>query len=122
MVPQRQTSPAGRSVGLFCNRIAVERNFLGLISLVAALTALICDGIRSIVDQTLYISTVGSIRENIPQSWFAALQPTIEQLAAVWHEVFQPYFLKQPVWLVLAIIGAISMWAKEEAADRTRAR
>jgi hypothetical protein len=96
--------------------------FLGLMSLVAALTALICDGIRSIVDQTLYISTVGSVCENIPQSWFAALQPAIEQLADVWYEVIQPYFLKQPVWLVLAIIGAILIWAKEETSNRTRAR
>jgi hypothetical protein len=90
--------------------------FLGLMSLVAALTALICDGIRSIVDQTLYISTVGT------QSWFMALQSAIERLAGVWHEAIQPYLLKQPAWLVLAIIGAILIWAKEETSNRTRAR
>jgi hypothetical protein len=96
--------------------------FVGFVSLAIAFASLTYDGARSIAGETVYISSVGSIWENIPQSSLVALQPTIEQLAAVWHEVLQPYFLKQPVWLVLAIIGAISMWAKEEAADRTRAR
>jgi hypothetical protein len=94
----------------------------GLMSLAAALTSLVYDGIRSIVGQTVYISSVGSIWENIPQSWLAALQPAVERLADAWHGVIQPYFLKQPAWLVLAIIGAILIWAKEEAADRTRTR
>jgi hypothetical protein len=67
--------------------------------------------LRSIAGETVYISSVGSIWENISQSSLVALRPAVEQLAAVWHEVLQPYFLKQPVWLVLAIIGAILMWA-----------
>jgi hypothetical protein len=36
--------------------------------------------------------------------------------------MIQPYFLEQPVWLVLGIAGAILMWAKEESTDRTRER
>ena len=60
--------------------------------------------------------------ENIPRSWLAALQPVVERLALLWCDVLRPYFLKQPVWLVLGIVGAILLWAKEEATDRTRER
>jgi hypothetical protein len=54
-------------------------------SLVAAFAWLVYDGTRSIVGQTLYISSAGSVWENIPQSWLAALQPAVERLADVWH-------------------------------------
>jgi hypothetical protein len=33
------------------------------------------------------------------------VQPAVERRANVWHGIIQPNFLKQPVWLVLAIIG-----------------
>jgi hypothetical protein len=70
---------------------------------------LVYDGTKSIADQTLFISSVGSTWENIHQSSLAALQPTIERLAGTWgwQGVIQPYFLKQPVSLVLAIVGGI---------------
>ena len=83
-------------------------------SLAAALTSLVYDGIRSIVGQTVYISSVNSTWENIPHSWLAALPPTVERLADAWHGVIQPYFPKRPVWLVLAVIGGILIWAKEK--------
>jgi hypothetical protein len=44
----------------------------------------------------------------------------LERLTDAWHEIIQPYFLKQPVWLVLAIVGAVLMWAKEEVSARAR--
>ena len=96
--------------------------FIGRVSLAAAVTSLIYDGLKSIVDQTVYISSVGLIWENIPQSWVAALQPALEWLADVWQGVIQSYLLEQPAWLVLGIIGAMMVWTKEEAADRTRTR
>jgi len=39
----------------------------------------------------------------------SSLQPTVERLGGIWawQDVVQPYFLDQPVWLVLAIVGAI---------------
>ena len=80
--------------------------FVGLLVLAVALGWLTYDGIRSMVGDTAYTS-IGSIWENIPQSVCAALQSTVERLTDVWHEVVQPYFLKQPVWLALAVIGAI---------------
>jgi hypothetical protein len=75
--------------------------FVGLLALTGALTWLVRWSLRPV-----YISSVGSIWENISQSGLG-LQSAIDRLADVWHEVIQPYFLKQPVWLVLAIIGAI---------------
>jgi hypothetical protein len=40
---------------------------------------------------------MATIWENIPQSERAAVESAFERLADVWHEVVQPYFLKQPV-------------------------
>ena len=95
--------------------------FVGLVSLAAALASLVYDGVRSVVGQTVSFSSVGSVWENIPQNaLLAVLQPAVERLADVWHEVIQPYFLKQPVWLVLGIIGAILIWAKEEAVAQSQ--
>ena len=96
--------------------------FIGLISLTAALTYFIYDGARSFMNQTVQISSVGSTWENIPQSWLAWLQPVIERLGDVWYGDVQPYLLKQPVWLVLAIVGAVLIWAKEEVSARARRR
>lgn len=96
--------------------------FIGLISLTAALTYFIYDGARSFMYQTVQISSVGSTWENIPKSWLAWLQPAIERLGDVWRGDIQPYFLKQPVWLVLAIVGAVLIWAKEEVSARARRR
>jgi hypothetical protein len=80
--------------------------FVGLLLLAAALGWLTYDGIGSMAGEMAYTS-IGSIWEHIPQSERAALQWAVERLADVWHEVVQPYFLKQPVWLALAVIGAI---------------
>jgi hypothetical protein len=96
--------------------------FVGLLSLTAAAAALGYDGATSVFARSMYVSSVGSVWENIPRSWLAALQPAVERLALVWCDVLQPYFLKQPVWLVLGIVGATLLWAKEEATDRTRER
>jgi hypothetical protein len=83
--------------------------FVGLLSLALGFIFLVHDGTKSIADQTLYISSVGSIWENVHQNSLLALQPMVERLAGtwVWGGVVQPYFLQQPVSLVLAVIGAI---------------
>ncbi|HEY7666274.1 MAG TPA: hypothetical protein VH934_24410 [Xanthobacteraceae bacterium] len=83
--------------------------FLGLVSLALGFLFLVHDGTKSIADQTVYISSVGSTWENIHQSSLAALQPAVERAAGswVWNGVVEPYFLKQPISLVLAILGAV---------------
>jgi len=91
-------------------------------ALTAAVTSFIYDGIRSFMNQTVQISSVGSAWENIPKSWLAWLQPVIQRLGDVWHGDIQPYFLNQPVWLMLAIVGAVLIWAKEEVTASARMR
>ncbi len=83
--------------------------FVGLVSLALGFLFLVHDGTKSIADQTVYISSVGATWDNIHQSSLSALQPAVEELAGawVWNDVIQPYFLQQPVSLVLAIIGAL---------------
>jgi hypothetical protein len=83
--------------------------FVGLLSLALGFIFLVYDGTKSIADQTIYISSVGSTWSNIHQSSLTALQPEVELRAGawVWQGLVQPYFLDQPVSLVLAVIGAI---------------
>jgi hypothetical protein len=83
--------------------------FVGLLSLALGFIFLVYDGTKSIADQTIYISSVGSTWSNIHQSSLTALQPEVERRAGawVWQGLVQPYFLDQPVSLVLAVIGAI---------------
>jgi hypothetical protein len=73
--------------------------FAGLVALALGFIFLVHDGTKSIADQTLYVH----------QSSLAALQPVVERYAGTWgwQGVVKPYFLDQPVSLVLAIIGAI---------------
>jgi hypothetical protein len=83
--------------------------FFGLLMLALGFIFVVYDGAKTIVDQTWFISSVGSVWDNIHQSSLAALQPMVERLGGpwVWQGVIQPYFLKQPVSLVLVIVGAI---------------
>lgn len=83
--------------------------FVGLVLLALGFLFLVHDGTKSIADQTVYISSVGATWDNIHQSSLTALQPAVEGLAGawVWNGVIQPYFLKQPISLVLAIVGGI---------------
>src|SRR6516164_1101446 len=113
--------PLGRREGWAMIRFLCR--FVGLVSLTAAVTSLIYDGVRSFVNQTLHFSSVGSAWADIPKGWFAPLvHPAVERLAEVWDGEIQPYIFKQPVWLVLGILGAVLLWAKEEARARAHAR
>jgi hypothetical protein len=83
--------------------------FLGLLLLALGFIFLVYDGTKSIADQTLYLSTVGSAWANIHQSSLSALQPLVDRLVGhwFWQGVLQRYFLDQPAFLVLAIVGGI---------------
>jgi hypothetical protein len=95
---------------------------VGFLSLAAAAAALASDGAPSVFAESLYVSSVGAVWEHIPGSWLATLHLAVERLARFWQEMIQPYFLQQPVWLVLGIAGATLLWAKEESTNRTRER
>jgi hypothetical protein len=83
--------------------------FLGLLLLALAFIFVVYDGTKSIADQTLYISTVGTTWANIHQNSLSALQPVVERAIGswFWQTVVLHYFLEQPAALVLGIIGAI---------------
>src|SRR5262245_21370971 len=83
--------------------------FIGLLLLALGFIFLVHDGTKSIADQTLYLSSVGSTWSNIHQSSLSALQPMVERLIGAWgwQGVIKPYFLEQPVSLVFAIVGAL---------------
>ena len=83
--------------------------FVGLLLLALGFIFLVYDGTKSIADQMLYVSNVSSIWASIHQSSLTALEPTVQRLAGewAWRAVVQPYFLEQPVALVLALLGAI---------------
>jgi glucose uptake protein GlcU len=83
--------------------------FVGLVLLALGFLFPVHDGTKSIADQTVYTVGVGATWDNIHQSSLTALQPAVEGLAGawVWNGVIQPYFLKQPISLVLAIVGGI---------------
>ena len=83
--------------------------FLGLLSLALGFIFLVYDGTKSIADQTVYISSVESTWSNVHQSSLTSLQPEIERRAGTWawEGLVKPYFLDQPVSLVLAVIGSI---------------
>ena len=51
--------------------------FAGLVALALGFIFLVHDGTKSIADQTLYLSSVGSTWENVHQSSLAALQPVV---------------------------------------------
>ncbi len=83
--------------------------FIGLLLLALAFIFLVYDGTKSIADQNLYVSSVGTIWANIHQSSLLLLQPAVERHLTpwLWQGVIQPYFLEQPVWVVLGILGAL---------------
>jgi hypothetical protein len=100
--------------------------FIGLVTLTLAFLFLVHDGTKSIADQTIYISKMGSTWENINPSSLSALEHSVEKLAgaSVWNDLIQPYFLKQPTSLVIAIVGALFVLLGENKrrANRPRAR
>jgi hypothetical protein len=83
--------------------------FVGLLLLALGFIFLVHDGTKSIADQTLYLSTVGSTWANVHQTSLSGLQPLVERLVGhwFWQGMVQRYFLEQPVSLVLAIVGGI---------------
>jgi hypothetical protein len=83
--------------------------FVGLLCLALAFIFLVYDGTKWIADRQIYISSVGTTWSNVHQNSLIALQPMVERHLGTWfwQGLFQPYFLEQPVWLVLGIVGGL---------------
>jgi hypothetical protein len=82
--------------------------FFGLLCLALGFIFLVYDGTKWIADQQFFVSSAGDTWSNIHQNSLVALQSMVEKYSsAFWQTVVKPYFLDQPAWLVLGIIGAI---------------
>jgi hypothetical protein len=82
---------------------------IGLICLAGSFVFLVYDGTRSIANGSLEMTQVGYIWASIHRDSLLLFQPAVERHLSpwLWQGVIQPYFLEQPIWLVLAIIGAV---------------
>jgi hypothetical protein len=83
--------------------------FVGLLCLALAFIFLVYDGTKWIADRQFYVTSVSTIWSNVHQNSLVTLQPTVEGYLGTrfWQGIVQPYFLEQPAWIVLAIIGAL---------------
>lgn len=83
--------------------------FLGLVALAAAFIFFIYDGVRFIANRQIDFTTVAYVWNIVNRSSLLAFQTTVGQrlTPAVWTSVIEPYFLRQPTCLILAIVGAI---------------
>ena len=77
--------------------------------LALAFIFLVYDGTKSIADRQFYHQQRRrSSGRTCIQNSLVGLQPLVQRYlrAVVLGNAFQPYFLDQPVWLVLGIVGA----------------
>ena len=81
--------------------------FLGFLILAAGFVALIRDGARTIADNDLRLTGLGTDWTNISQNSLQLFQAWVERHAApTWEAVAQPV-LDAPTWLVCLILAAI---------------
>ncbi len=82
--------------------------FLGLWILAAAFIFLIYDGTKSIADRTdFFITKTSDVWSAIHQASLTALQPILERLSPLLWDPVAVAVLRQPAWLVLAVIGIL---------------
>jgi hypothetical protein len=83
--------------------------FLGLVTLAGAFILFVYDGTKSIASNQLFVTSVGDAWSAVHQTSLLMAQPAIESHVGpwLWQSVIQPFFLEQPAWLVLLILGAI---------------
>ncbi|MBI3701259.1 MAG: hypothetical protein HY242_12545 [Afipia sp.] len=80
---------------------------IGLILMVLAFLSLVYDGARTIADQTLRLTRLGELWNDINQASQQAAQRAIEGVSPfLWNGVVKT-ILNQPAWAVLGIVGII---------------
>jgi ABC-type phosphate transport system permease subunit len=80
---------------------------IGLILMVLAFLSLVYDGARTIADQTLRLTRLGELWNDINQASQQAFQHAVEGLSPfLWNSVVKT-ILNQPAWAVLGIVGII---------------
>ena len=79
---------------------------IGLILMVLAFLSLVYDGARTIADQTLRLTRLGELWNDINQVSQQAFQHAVEGLSPfLWNSV--KAILNQPAWAVLGIVGIV---------------
>jgi hypothetical protein len=83
----------------------------GFVILALGFILLVYDGARFIANNRIDFTTVGTVWASIHQNSLLLFQPAVERHLApwLWQSVLQPYFLEQPAWLVLGILGVLLM-------------
>jgi hypothetical protein len=80
---------------------------IGLILMVLAFLSLVYDGARSIADQTLRLTRLGELWNDINQASQQSFQHAVEGLSPfLWTSVVR-VILGQPAWAILGIFGII---------------
>ena len=80
---------------------------IGLILMVLAFLSLVYDGARTIADQTLRLTRLGELWNDINQVSQQAFQHAVEGLSPfLWNSVVKA-ILNQPAWAVLGILGIL---------------
>ena len=80
---------------------------IGLILMVLAFLSLVYDGARSIADQTLRLTRLGELWNDINQASQQSFQQAVEGLSPfLWNSVVK-VILNQPAWAVLGILGIL---------------
>lgn len=80
---------------------------IGLLLMVVAFLSLIYDGARTIADQTLRLTRLGELWNDISQSSQQAFQTTIEGVSPfLWNSVVK-LILNQPAWAVMGVLGIL---------------
>ncbi len=80
--------------------------FLGLWFLAAGFIFLIYDGMKSIADQSIYITKTGDVWLAVNQTSYQNVGPALAKYGMPW--LWDPAMLRvleQPTWLVLAVLG-----------------
>ena len=82
---------------------------IGLFLLVIGFLSLVYDGARTIADQTLRITRLGELWNDINQASQQSFQAMVEGVSPLlWNSVMK-LLLNQPAWAVLGILGIVLM-------------
>ena len=78
---------------------------IGLLLLVFGFLSLVYDGARTIADQTLRITRLGELWNDINQASQQSFQAMVEGFSPLlWNSVMK-VILNQPAWAVIGIVG-----------------
>ena len=82
---------------------------IGLLLLVLGFLALVYDGARSIADQTLRLTRLGELWNDINQGSQHTVQGMVESFSPLlWNAVIK-VLLNQPAWAVMGVLGILLM-------------